>query len=391
MDLSRDRYCNGSMPIHVPGRLARRGPAVLAVGLPLLVYLAICATGFDGGHYLRGDCPYYFLTAGSLWLDGDLDLGNQLPGGLAEHQTQVALDRFGRLVPKHPLVLPLLALPLVAALGAPGALVFNLLQLAALLAVLFGLARCVAPPWAAAVAVALTGIATFLPQYAWNFSPDVLSTLLFAGGLLTLPADRRAAPLRHLAAGLLLGLAVVAKLPYLVALPAVLPLAGAPLRRALPPLAAGLAVPIALAALLNLHLFGSPLTTAYDRIARLDRGEVVVYSQREDFDLPLAEGLRGQLFDRRHGLLFTTPVTLVALAGLPLLARRRPRLALAVGWTAAALLLFFSRYELWYTSAYGNRFLLPVVAMAALPLAALCEWAAALLQRPRETPGTPPP
>ncbi|HEX9670877.1 MAG TPA: hypothetical protein VGC93_15505, partial [Thermoanaerobaculia bacterium] len=92
---------------------------------------------------------------------------------------------------------------------------------------------------------------------------------------------------------------------------------------------------------------------------------------------------------RRHGLLFTTPVTLVALTGLPLLARRRPRLALAVGWTAAALLLFFSRYELWYTSAYGNRFLLPVVALAALPLASLCEWAAGLLRRPAETPGAP--
>jgi hypothetical protein len=54
---------------------------------------------------------------------------------------------------------------------------------------------------------------------------------------------------------------------------------------------------------------------------------------------------------------------------------------LAVAWTAAALLLFFARYELWQASAYGNRFLLPLVALGALPLATLAEWAAAKVRR----------
>ncbi|MGH9362220.1 MAG: hypothetical protein ACRD2T_09900, partial [Thermoanaerobaculia bacterium] len=162
----------------LPGPLRRSGPAALALGLPLLVYLGVCATGFDGRPYLRGDCPYYYLAAVSIWADGDLDLGNQLGGDLRRHSTDVALDRHGRLVPKHPLVLPLAALPPIAALGPPGALLFNILQLVALLAVLLGLARRAAPPWAAAAAVALTGVATFLPQYAWNFSPDILATLL---------------------------------------------------------------------------------------------------------------------------------------------------------------------------------------------------------------------
>ncbi len=373
------------MAISTGGRSALpRGAWALGLGLPLAVYLVVVATGFDGKHYLRGDCPYYYLTAVSLLRDGDLDLGNQLAGSdLGPHSGDVSLDRRGRLVPKHPIVLPLLALPLVAALGAPGALVFNLLQLTALLAVLHLLARRWAGPWAVAAAVALTGVASFLPRYAWNFSPDLLATLLFASALLALPAGRGPAPLRHLAAGLLAGAAVVAKPAYLVALPALLPLAGAPWRRALPPLAAGLAAPLALLAFLNLHLFGSPLTTAYDRIAVVAGGELRVHSQRQDFGLPVGRGLAGQLWDREHGLLPTTPVTLLSLAALPLLARRHPRPALAVGWTAAALLLFFSRYELWDASAYGNRFLMPVVALAALPLAALCEWAAARLSRPR--------
>jgi hypothetical protein len=367
----------------LPRRLTAGGPLLLALGPLLLVYLWIVATGFDGRHYLRGDCPYYFLTAVSLLQDGDLDLGNQLreSADLQRHSADVSLDRFGRLVPKHPLVLPLLALPLIAALGAPGALLFNLLQLAALLYVLFALARRAAGPWAAAAAVALTGVATFLPQYAWNFSPDLLATLLLAGGLVALPAGRGAAPLRHLLAGALFGLALVAKLPYAVALPGALALVGSPWRRTLPPLAAGLALPLALLALLNLHLFGSPATTAYDRIAVFEHGGVRAYSQRGDFDLPLRAGLAGQLFDREHGLLPTTPITLVSLAALPLLARRHRRLAFAVAFASAALLLLFSRYQLWYTSEYGNRFLMPLVALAALPLAALCEWAADKLRR----------
>ncbi len=379
------------MPSVLPRRLARRAPLLLALAPPLLVYLWIVATGFDGRPYLRGDCPYYFLTAVSLLQDGDLDLGNQLIGArreslraygdLERHSAHVALDRFGRLVPKHPLALPLAALPLIAALGAPGALLFNLLQLAALLGVLFGLARRGAGPWAAAAAVALTGVGTFLPQYAWNFSPDILATLLLAGGLLALPADRGPAPLRHLFAGLLFGAALVAKLPYVVALPGALALVGSPWRRTLPPLAAGLALPLALLTLLNVHLFGSPTTTAYDRIAVFAGGAVRAYSVRGGFDLPLATGLAGQLFDRAHGLLPTTPITLVSLAGLPLLARRRPRLAFAVAVAAAALLLLFSRYRFWYTSDYGNRFLLPLVALAALPLAALCEWVAGKVRR----------
>jgi hypothetical protein len=58
---------------------------------------------------------------------------------------------------------------------------------------------------------------------------------------------------------------------------------------------------------------------------------------------------------------------------LPLLARRWPAAALAVAWTAVVLLLFYARYDWWWTSEYGNRFLMPAVVLAALPLAVLAE------------------
>lgn len=370
--------------------MRRHRPTLLAVALPVALFLAVAAWNAAAGKpLLRGDCPYYYATSLSLLQDGDLSLAGQISNS-SVHSGQISLDRFGRPVPKHPPLLALAALPFVAAGGETGVLVFNLLQLALLLVVVERLARRFASPWAAAAAVALTGVASFLPAYAWNFSPDVFATLLLTASLLALPAatapaqdeesepgERRgdgspAVTWRHAAAGVLFGLACVAKLATVLLAPAVLLLAGRRLR-SLAALAAGVALPLALYGLLNLHLFGSPTVTSYDRIVHREADGVRLHSTREDFHQPLGRGLAVQLLDQRRGLLWTAPLALVALAALPLLARRRPAAALAVAWTALVLLLFYARYDWWWTSEYGNRFLMPAVVLAALPLAALAE------------------
>src|SRR5688572_12912905 len=99
--------------------------ALLLLLVPLAVYAVILARRYDGGDYLRGDCPYYYYTTLSLLRDGDLDLSNQIPGGLSRHFDQVSLAADGRVVPKHPIAMPLAAVPFVAALGRPGTLVLN--------------------------------------------------------------------------------------------------------------------------------------------------------------------------------------------------------------------------------------------------------------------------
>jgi len=359
----------------------RHRPTLLAVALPVALFLAVAAWNAAAGKpLLRGDCPYYYATSLSLLQDGDLSLAGQISNS-SVHSGQISIDRFGRPVPKHPPLLALAALPFVAAGGETGVLVFNLLQLALLLVVAERLARRFASPWAAAAAVALTGIASFLPAYAWNFSPDVFATLLLMAALLALPAatapeeDGDGSPAvtwRHAVAGGLFGLACVAKLTTVLLAPALLLLAGRRLRP-LVALAAGVALPLALYGLLNLHLFGSPTVTSYDRIVHREADGVRLHSTREDFHQPLGRGLVVQLLDQRRGLLWTAPLALVALAALPLLARRRPAAALAVAWTALVLLLFYARYDWWWTSEYGNRFLMPAVVLAALPLAVLAD------------------
>jgi hypothetical protein len=328
---------------------------------------------YDGRPYLRGDCQYYYYTAVSLWVDRDLDLANQLPPPLARHSSDVALDSEGRLVPKHPIVLSLTALPMIAVFGPPGALSFNLVQLALLLFLTCGYARRLASPAAASIAVIASGLATFLPHYVWNFSPDIFATVLLVAALTALPADWSPDRARHLAAGVLLGFAVVSKFPLVLAIPGIPLVCGRPLRRTLPCLAVGLAVPLALWAALNTHLFGSPLVTSYDRMAVIEHGSITLHSQRSDFDLPLWAGVRGQLADRNHGLFFTSPVTLLSVLGIGLLARRDRKTTLYLTSGGVALFLLFSKYRPWDTSHYGNRFLMPLIVLAAVPLAALID------------------
>src|SRR4029077_7309 len=127
-------------------------------------------------------------------------------------------------------------------------------------------------------------------------------------------------------------------------------------------------------ALLNVHQFGSPFTTGYDRIATLSADYVAsTYSQRSSFDLPFREGFNGQLFDPEHGLLRTSPITLISLLGFPLLLWRDRRLGATLATGSLALFVLFCFYDQWNATHYGHRFLMRVVAFGAVPLAALVE------------------
>lgn len=357
---------------HTEPSSRRRAPvaAMLAVALPALVYLGVLWARYDGGPYLRGDCQYYYFTAISLWNDGDLDLRNQLPPPITRHSADVALDRRDRLVPKHPIWLALAAQPLIIAFGAPGALLFNVAQLLLLLYMSYRLATRWASPAAAAISVAATGIASFIPHYVWNFSPDLFVSLLLIGGLLILTMESPISPLLSAIGGLLMGFAGLSKFPAFLAVPGIPLLVEHRERPRLLFFGVGIAMAIALGGLLNLHLFGSPFTTSYDRIAVIRSDSVELHTHRGDFDLPIWQGARGQLLDAQHGLLLTSPITLLSLLGLPALARRDRRAALYVAGTSFALFLFFSGYRLWASSHFGNRFLFPLVILAAIPLAA---------------------
>jgi len=355
-----------------PSRRAWAWGLVLAVAIPSVVNAAIMVRGYDGGPYLRGDCPYYYYTALALLKNHRFDLSRQLPGGWFQHANQIALSKNGRPVAKHPVVMPILSLPFIEIFGKPGALIFNVAQCTLLLVVLYLLAVRVAHPFAASAAVILTYVASFLPHYVWNYSPDLCATLLVTAGTLVVAAARRRRD--WILGGVLLGLACAAKYPLVLFIAPTFLLIRRPFLPRAFELAAGMLIPLTLFALLNFHQFGSPFTTGYDRIAVLNADYVAsTYSQRSSFDLPFREGFSGQLFDPEHGLLRTSPITLISLLGFPLLLWRDRRLGATLAVDSLALFLLFCFYDQWNASHYGNRFLMPVVAFGAVPLAALIQ------------------
>ena len=361
---------------------------LLAVVIPFILYAYIVATGYDGIHYLRGDCPYYYVTALSLYADHDLDLSNELRGDFLVHNGSVSISKDRKLVPKHPIIMPMLAMPLIIALGPPGALAFNLIQVAVLLFLTFVLAMRFASPRAAAVAVILTGVATFIPHYVWNFSSDLFSAALLVAALVALPpsAESNRRNERLFLSGFLFALTVVSKFSLFVFLPGILLICPAPRLRNLLILSAGGFIPFLCFAIFNNEMFGSPFTTSYHRIAVLDQGRIVPYSQENDFNLPFREGLYLQMFDRDKGLFFTSPLTLLSLLGLPLLGRRNKSIAFYIGLSSLLLYLFFCTYRLWNQSHYGNRFLMVIIFLGAVPLASLLDHTARNWKRRAESP-----
>ena len=354
------------------GTLRARWPAVIAVLVPAAVSFGILIHGYDGITFLRGDCPYYYWTALALLRDHTFNLTNQLPGGWRGHLGQVAMSVGGQPVPKHPVVLSIVSLPWVATLGEAGALVFNVLQIITLVWLLFLISARVCRPAAASAAVIFTFTGSFLPHYVWNFSPDVCATLLLTGAFLLLSIDR--GDLSHVFAGFLLGLACVAKFPLSLFVPGCLLLLSKPRVRNGLLVVSGASVPLALFAFFNARLFGSPFVTSYDRIVTLTaNGMPAVYSQRSSFDLAVGKGVVGQLLDPRHGLLTTSAITIASLAGLPFLARKDWRLTACIVVGSLGLFLFYSTYDQWAASHYGNRFLMPVVSLFSVPLAAALE------------------
>ena len=330
----------------------------------------------DRPTFLIGDCPYYRATLVSLLEDHDLDVKNNLIDERYAMPSNVALGRNGAFYPKHPILLAVAALPFYVLAGDAGLLAFNLAQLGALVLVMWIGARRYAPDWVAFVVMLWFAFGTLLRPVAYNFAPDVLSTLLVVGGIVALLYGR------SLTAGALLGLSLWAKWTNLVFVPvAVAALAARREWRALLRFGAAAAVPVIGLLGLNWHLFGAPFTTPYDRVLIVSKVRWVVEpSHRTFFTVPFWRGLWTQLTDSRMGLIRAAPPVLVALPGFVEMFRRDRAAALLVGAACAAQLAVFAKYDQWNVSSYGPRFLLSVVALCALPAAAAVGFVAKRVQ-----------
>ena len=322
-----------------------------------------------------GDEPHYLAATQSILKDFDLRVANNyadgdyldyFPGRLEPHFLKRSTG--GEIYSIHAPGVSIVVLPAFAVAGYAGAVMTMILIAALTAAITWLLARrvsgSVAGAWAGVAAVFTT-----TPYFFHTFTiyPEIIGSLCVAIGawLLVDLADGREVTSRRLAAT---G-AALALLPWLhsrfaviaAALGVVIVLRLRSSRSPLIPIARFLSVPaIAGAAWFAFFwmIWGSPSPVSpYGA----DTSTSAAYIPR---------GLIGLMIDQQFGLIATAPIYLIAIAGLVVLARRRPRLTVELALVAVPYAIAVASYAMWWAgSAAPARFLVSILPLAALLIA----------------------
>jgi len=219
-------------------------------------------------------------------------------------------------------------------------------------------------PTSAFLATLGYGLATTAWPYSRSLLREPLIALMWSLATLGLILWRQTGRWWHLVLCLLsLVLALVTKVSAVVAIPAFV-LAGAlgvprsQRKRAWTLLGTAGVVALGAGAGIVIWRFGSLVSIAN-------------YTIRYPFKSALVRTY-GQLFSPAKGLLFFSPVLLVAALGWPELARRDRDVVVLTAGAMAGILYLYGNNEMWYGGlAWGPRFLVPLLPLITIPLASV--------------------
>ncbi len=340
--------------------LGRR--TVFAISLAAYVGFGLWAVSTNG---IGGDEPHYLVITESLLRDGDLQIENNhqrrdyrafFGGNLRPDYMQRGQN--GQIYSIHAPGLPVLLLPVYAVAGYLGAVAFIGLMAALTALAVFDLAELLAGRTVAALTwLGVCFTVPFIP-HSWAIFPEMPGALLVAWGALWLlqPVERRTA-----ARWVLCGLAL-AWLPWLhtkfIVFLAFFSL-GLGLRLLKQPAKLfALGTPIALSC-------AAWLSSFYVLYGKFDpEAPYGAYSSIYVLTENIPHGLLGLFFDQKFGLLFYSPLYLMAIAGV-WLGLREARLRFAsviLLLTIAAFVGSTARlYMFWGGSSAPARFFVPVL------------------------------
>jgi hypothetical protein len=274
--------------------------------------------------------------------------------------------------------MPVLTVPFYVMFGINGCLIFNVLISIALMMLIFDLCARHVDRTSAFAATVLTAFPTLFLEYTYSYSLDVFSAFLL---ILAYSCTVRK---KFFLAGFVWSLAVFSRysdIVTVVGLILFLFLERDTMKRIRPipslidkarPLFSSFigALPIACCSLFsNWLMFGSMFVTSYDRWQHFVNGAPVISTQRNAFSCSLIDRLPTVLANPESGLLIGGPLILVAIAfgtwSFYKNARNEMIMALLI---SISLLVLFCKYCNAVPGSLGNRYLMPVVALNAIPL-----------------------
>jgi len=345
------------------------------LGLALVCGFLAIRAHWVPNKWLFGDGAFYMNVARGLLENGSLRQEAMHPHSWYEQDlgwnrnvdaawSNIAIGRHGEWWPKHPILMPIAAVPFIWALGPIGSLVFQFLCFLLMALFAYRVASRVASRPAALAAACAFVVTPWIYDRVWGFNNDVFYTVLI------LAAVDAALSERPILAGALLGIGVFAKNTNVLYAPALgLIFLLRKDWRGFAKIVIAAAIPGLLYAGMNWYLYGSPIATGYDRILVREGGQLGQHSHRTDFNFawPHLKSSLERVLLGGEGFLGRFPLLFPALGGLAVMAaRRRWREALVFAWCIAVPIAFHAPYG-WYRLEFN----LPQTALAVAPLAAL--------------------
>lgn len=337
----------------------------------LLFYTVTSLFQYVPYHFLRGDSSFYAQIDRSLvehltlrqekvqprsWYTRNMGWNYNYPDSWSD----ISLGSNGRWYPKHPFLMPLVAVPFFIAFGTLGLLLFSILV--ASLGMYFAF---LASERLFGNRAALITLAVFIPfqimvYNTYGFRNDIFYATLVSASLFYAIDERPAI------SGIMAGFALFAKVTnILILLPVLLPILILQGRRSILRFIAAASGPVFLLALANTVMYGAPWILSYQRVLVMHNGHTEVVQHSADFRFPFWAGIKRLIMNRSQGILYIAPASTIGVLGLFFLFRKARWLALGIFIAFLAFFLFHAKYiYLW------GRFFLPWYEVSMVPAAA---------------------
>jgi hypothetical protein len=337
---------------------------------------------YDGVAYPRLPTVSTAETAKDLWNLGTLERPHfhklyeyflqqsKINANVAYRQDVFTETVAGHLLPKHPVVISVMAAPFYGIFGQAGFWIFQQLIILALIISFYRVAKDLAGRDGALLACGLLTAGTNLVwYYSYNFSYDVLGAMFIMAGFFYLKKF-------PFLAGALFGLALYVRLANGIILP-FLVLAYYPPRvdrwASIRPwfyVLIGCSIVLFPYLIFNRLIYGDALKGSYALTPIFVRGSVVYDENATQFAWKFFQKEAGdRLWGKPESLFFAYPALLLSIFLTPWMmhgAKSWFIFCLVLG--GMSMILFFLSYR-WWLEAHGDRFLLPAAFLLLLPMA----------------------